>query len=146
MVNLYSSPPESLLIFLSSKCSISSYFTNPQQRSFLSFLSSKILPTFPFNIFANLSTNCTLKAYFNSFFNNLLKQFCSSDPLNLSKISFHSGGSSTLPKFGLILLVKIYKAVVLPIPLVPTRPNTSPGLGCGRRWSLKLLAPYRWVT
>lgn len=45
-----------------------------------------------------------------------------------------------LPKFGFSFPAKILRAVVLPIPLVPTSPSTSPGRGVGKRWSLKELA------
>ena len=34
----------------------------------------------------------------------------------------------------------------MPVPLDPTRPKTSPGLGYGNLWSLKALGPYLWVT
>ncbi len=41
---------------------------------------------------------------------------------------------------------RIFNAVLFPIPLVPTRPSTCPGLGVGRRCNLKELAVYRCVT
>ena len=60
--------------------------------------------------------------------------------------SCQSGGLSYLPKFGFNLPLRILSAVLFPIPLDPTRPKTCPGRGVGKRWSLKLLAEYRWVT
>lgn len=39
--------------------------------------------------------------------------------------------TSYLPKLGFCLPAKIFRAVDLPIPLVPTSPSTSPGLGIG---------------
>lgn len=65
---------------------------------------------------------------------------CSSDPLKYFKTSSQSGGSSYLPKLGFNLPAKIFNAVLFPIPFVPTRPNTWPGLGIGSLCSLKLLA------
>lgn len=41
-----------------------------------------------------------------------------------------------LPKLGFCLPAKILRAVDLPIPLVPTKPNTSPGRGIGSLCSL----------
>lgn len=60
--------------------------------------------------------------------------------------SSQSGGFSYLPRLGLSLPLRIFNAVLFPIPLVPTRPRTWPGRGVGSRWSLKLFAEYRWVT
>lgn len=40
------------------------------------------------------------------------------------------------PKLGFCLPAKILRAVDFPIPLVPTKPNTSPGLGIGSLCSL----------
>ena len=51
-----------------------------------------------------------------------------------------------LPRFGFCLPAKIFNAVDLPIPLVPTSPSTSPGRGVGSRWSLNELAPYLSVV
>lgn len=65
---------------------------------------------------------------------------CSSDPRKYLMTSSQSGGLSNLPRFGLSLPLRILSAVLLPIPLVPTRPRTLPGRGMGRRCSLKLLA------
>lgn len=65
---------------------------------------------------------------------------CNSEPRKYLRISSQSGGSSYLPKFGFNFPAKIFKAVLLPIPLVPTSPSTCPGRGMGRRCSLKLLA------
>lgn len=39
--------------------------------------------------------------------------------------------TSNLPRFGFCFPAKIFRAVDLPIPLVPTSPKTSPGLGVG---------------
>ena len=51
-----------------------------------------------------------------------------------------------LPKLGFNLPAKIFRAVDLPIPLVPTRPSTWPGLGVGSLWSLNELGPNRCVV
>ena len=64
----------------------------------------------------------------------------SSEPRKCLMTSSQSGGLSNLPRLGLSLPLRILRAVLLPIPLVPTRPRTLPGLGMGKRWSLKLLA------
>ena len=72
---------------------------------------------------------------------------CNSDPRKYFKISSHCGASDPYrPKFGFSFPDKIFNAVLLPIPFVPTSPSTCPGLGMGNRCNLKLLAPYRWVT
>jgi hypothetical protein len=65
---------------------------------------------------------------------------CNSEPRKYLRISSQSGGSSKRPRLGFSLPARILRAVLLPIPLVPTRPRTWPGLGMGRRCSLKLLA------
>lgn len=39
--------------------------------------------------------------------------------------------TSKRPKLGFCFPAKIFKAVDLPIPFVPTKPSTSPGLGIG---------------
>ena len=39
--------------------------------------------------------------------------------------------TSNLPRLGFCLPAKIFSAVDLPIPFVPTKPRTSPGLGIG---------------
>ena len=46
-------------------------------------------------------------------------------------ITCQSGGSAKRPKLGFSLPARILRAVLLPIPLVPTRPSTSPGRGVG---------------
>lgn len=51
-----------------------------------------------------------------------------------------------LPKFGFNFPARIFSAVDLPIPLVPTSPRTSPGRGIGRRCNLNEFALYRWVV
>jgi hypothetical protein len=56
-------------------------------------------------------------------------------------MSFHSGGFAKFPKFGLNWLPKTWRAVDLPIPLIPTRPKICPGLGVGNLWSLKAFLP-----
>lgn len=71
---------------------------------------------------------------------------CSSEPRKYLITSSQSGGFSNFPRLGFSLPLRILRAVLFPIPLVPTRPRTWPGRGVGRRWSLKLLAEYRWVT
>jgi hypothetical protein len=76
----------------------------------------------------------------------LVKKFCSSEPRKCLRISAHSGGSSYRPRLGLSFPERILRAVDLPIPFVPTRPRTWPGRGVGSRWSLNVLAEYRWVT
>jgi hypothetical protein len=52
---------------------------------------------------------------------------------------------SKWPKFGINLLLKIYKAVDLPIPLVPTSPITFPSWGMGKRYNLKEFLPKLWI-
>lgn len=52
------------------------------------------------------------------------------------------GGSLYKPKFGYTLPLNIYNAVDLPIPFVPTNPNTYPGLGVGNLCNLNELDPY----
>jgi hypothetical protein len=71
---------------------------------------------------------------------------CNSEPLKYLMTSCQSGGLSYLPKFGFNFPLRILRAVLLPIPLDPTKPRTCPGRGVGSRWSLKLLAEYLWVT
>lgn len=44
------------------------------------------------------------------------------------------------------LPAKIFKAVDFPIPLVPTKPKTHPGLGTGSLWSLNEFAEYLCVV
>ncbi len=60
-------------------------------------------------------------------------------------ISLHSGGSLYLPKLGLISPEKTLRVVLLPIPFWPSKPKTVPGEGIGRRKSLKLFSPKRWL-
>lgn len=60
-------------------------------------------------------------------------------------ISAQSGGFSQFPKFGFRLPLKIFNALDLPIPFVPTNPKISPGLGVGSLWILNWLFPYQWV-
>jgi hypothetical protein len=62
------------------------------------------------------------------------------------RMSSQSGGLSYRPRFGFNFPARIFNAVLLPIPFVPTSPSTCPGLGIGNLWSLKLLAEKRWVT
>ena len=58
---------------------------------------------------------------------------CNSDPLKYLRISSQSGGSSYRPKFGFSLPLRILRAVLFPIPFVPTNPKTWPGRGIGSR-------------
>ena len=51
-----------------------------------------------------------------------------------------------MPRLGFSLPLRIFSAVDLPMPFVPTRPRTCPGRGMGRRCSLKLFGPYRCVV
>jgi hypothetical protein len=88
-----------------------------------------------------LSTYYGLIIAFISFYNILVKKFYISLPLKYFKTSSHSGFSLKSPKFGFILLANIYSAVDLPIPFVPTNPNTWPGFGVGSLWSLKEFMP-----
>jgi len=76
----------------------------------------------------------------------MVDRLCSSEPRKYLITSCQSGGLSYLPKFGFNFPLKIFKAVLFPIPFEPTRPKTCPGRGVGNRWSLKLLAVYRCVT
>ena len=76
----------------------------------------------------------------------LIHKLCSSDPRKYLRISSQSGGLSYLPRLGFSFPLRILRAVLFPIPFVPTNPRTCPGLGIGSRWSLKLLAEYRCVT
>ena len=39
--------------------------------------------------------------------------------------------TKNFPKFGFCFPAKIFNAVDFPIPLVPTKPSTSPGRGIG---------------
>ena len=71
---------------------------------------------------------------------------CNSEPLKYLITSCQSGGLSYLPKLGFNFPLKIFRAVLFPIPLEPTKPRTWPGRGVGKRWSLKLLAEYLCVT
>jgi hypothetical protein len=71
---------------------------------------------------------------------------CNSEPRKYLNISSQSGGLSYRPKFGFNLPLRIFRAVLLPIPFVPTRPSTWPGRGMGSLCNLKLFAEYRWVT
>ena len=49
---------------------------------------------------------------------------CNSDPLKYLRISSQSGGLSYRPKLGFSFPLRIFRAVLFPIPLVPTRPST----------------------
>jgi hypothetical protein len=71
---------------------------------------------------------------------------CSSDPRKYLRISSQSGGLSKRPRLGFSLPLRIFNAVLFPIPFVPTSPSTCPGRGMGSLCSLKLLAEYRCVT
>ena len=51
-------------------------------------------------------------------------------------ISSHAGGSAYLPKFGINLFARIFRAVDFPIPLVPTKPSTCPHRGYGNLCNL----------
>lgn len=58
---------------------------------------------------------------------------CNSEPRKYLKISSQSGGLSYRPRLGFSFPLRIFNAVLLPIPLVPTRPRTCPGRGIGNR-------------
>ena len=47
-----------------------------------------------------------------------------------------------IPRFGLILFVRICSAVVFPIPFVPTSPKMDPILGVGSLYRIKRFGPY----
>lgn len=69
--------------------------------------------------------------------------------MNKTKLTFISISNYYtiyLPKFGFCFPAKIFKAVDLPIPFVPTKPRTSPGLGIGNLCNLKEFLPYLWVV
>jgi len=97
--------------------------------------------TFPLTYFGILSTYYGLMIAFISFYNIFVRKFCISLPLKCLSTSSQSGVSVYLPRLGLILLANICKAVDLPIPLVPTNPNTYPALGIGSLCNLNELAP-----
>ncbi|OUS46389.1 hypothetical protein BE221DRAFT_75014 [Ostreococcus tauri] len=61
-------------------------------------------------------------------------------------MSVHSGGFEKLPRFGLSFPAKIFNAVDLPIPFVPTKPKTCPARGVGNLCSLNVFGPYRCVV
>lgn len=50
------------------------------------------------------------------------------------------------PRLGLSLPDKTLRAVLLPMPLVPTSPSTCPGLGVGKRCNLNELGPNLCVV
>src|SRR3989304_8909791 len=60
-------------------------------------------------------------------------------------ISGHSGGCSYFPRFNLISPERILRAVLLPMPFWPKSPSTPLGEGSGKRKSLNVLAPKRWL-
>lgn len=74
----------------------------------------------------------------------MVKKFYNSDPLKCFKTSSQVVFlfSSNFPKLGINLLPKIYKAVDLPIPFVPTNPKTYPLLGVGSLCNLNEFLPY----
>lgn len=63
-------------------------------------------------------------------------------PLRSSKLDKLT---SYLPKLGFCLPAKIFRAVDLPIPLVPTSPSTSPGLGIGSLQTHAHTHIYIWI-
>lgn len=93
-----------------------------------------------------MSTNYTLNEALYSSLSRLVKKECNSEPLYLSIIFSQEGRSSSSPRLGLIFLVKTCKAVVFPIPLVPTSPSMEPFLGMGSLCKTNLLAPNLWET
>lgn len=99
-----------------------------------------------FFCFATESTYWILISAFKLSSNIFVKYCWSSEPRKCLIMAYHSGGSAKLPRLGRMLLLKMRRAVDLPIPFVPTRPRTWPTRGVGSLCSLKLLAPYRWVT
>jgi hypothetical protein len=57
----------------------------------------------------------------------------SSEPRKYFMTSCQSGGLSYLPRLGFSFPLRIFRAVLFPIPLEPTRPKTCPGRGVGSR-------------
>lgn len=105
--------------------------------------------TVPFFAWSDLMTESTywiLTTDERSSSTNLLKNAYSSEPLKCLIMSVQSGGLSHWPRLGFKLPLKIFNALDLPIPFVPTNPSTSPGLGVGSLWILNWLFPYQCVT
>ena len=50
-----------------------------------------------------------------------------------------------MPRFGLSLPARTFRAVDLPIPFDPSSPSTYPALGDGSPWSLNPFGPYLWM-
>ena len=61
------------------------------------------------------------------------------------RTSSHWGGSSYLPRLGIMFPDSMPTMVLFPMPLRPSRPITSPFLGTGSRYRRNELGPYWWT-
>ncbi|RNA22293.1 hypothetical protein BpHYR1_026734 [Brachionus plicatilis] len=140
--NRCSSPPDKSSMFrvLSP---LSSYSSMIRSKLSLSFLLVNISSTVPLMARGIWSTYCGLMIAFRLSSRILVKKFWSSEPRKNVKMSDQSGGSLNLPKLGFSLPARMFNAVDLPMPFVPTRPRTWPGRGVGKRCSLNEFGPKR---